>query len=118
MADANLIKNADLARVREQEFVYLFTGSLKKLFEALSVTRKMATVINVSAADVVILIVVGFAVPIPTAWVNRQAALSVLCGHNVNADAGNRNAASAKRIKLRIIFKGIVGLLGDIVCIE
>ena len=41
MADANLIKNADLARVREQEFVYLFTGSLKKLFEALSVTRKI-----------------------------------------------------------------------------
>lgn len=42
MADANLIKNADLARVREQEFVYLFTGSLKKLVEALSVTRKIA----------------------------------------------------------------------------
>lgn len=41
MADANLIKNADLARVREQEFVYLFTGSLKKLMEALSVTRKL-----------------------------------------------------------------------------
>lgn len=42
MTDANLIKNADLARVREQEFVYMFTGSLKKLFEALSVTRKIA----------------------------------------------------------------------------
>ena len=41
MADANLIKNADLARVREQEFVYLFNGSLKKLLEALSVTRKI-----------------------------------------------------------------------------
>lgn len=41
MADTNLIKNADLARVREQEFVYLFTGSLKKLFEALSVTRQI-----------------------------------------------------------------------------
>ena len=41
MADANLIKNADLARVREQEFVYMFTGSLNKLFEALSVTRKI-----------------------------------------------------------------------------
>lgn len=41
MADANLIKNADLARVREQEFVYMFTGSLKKLMEALSVTRKI-----------------------------------------------------------------------------
>ena len=42
MADANLIKNADLARVREQEFVYMFTGSLKKLMEALSVTRQIA----------------------------------------------------------------------------
>ena len=42
MAENNLIKTADLARVREQEFVYLFNGSLKKLFEALSVTRKIA----------------------------------------------------------------------------
>ena len=42
MADAKLIKNADLARVREQEFVYLFTGSLKKFFEAMGVTRKIA----------------------------------------------------------------------------
>lgn len=41
-AENNLIKSADLARVREQEFVYLFNGSLKKLFEALSVTRKIA----------------------------------------------------------------------------
>ena len=41
MAETNLIKNADLARVREQEFVYLFTGSLKKLYEAMSVTRKI-----------------------------------------------------------------------------
>lgn len=41
MAEANLIKNADLARVREQEFVYMFTGSLKKLLEAMSVTRKI-----------------------------------------------------------------------------
>jgi hypothetical protein len=41
MADANLIKNADLARVREEEFVYLFNGSLKKLLEALSITRKI-----------------------------------------------------------------------------
>ena len=39
MAENNLIKNADLARVREQEFVYLFTGSLKKLLEAMSITR-------------------------------------------------------------------------------
>lgn len=42
MAENNLIKTADLARVREQEFVYMFTGSLKKLFEAMSVTRKIA----------------------------------------------------------------------------
>lgn len=42
MADANLIKNADLARVREQEFVYMFVGSLKKFLEAMSVTRKIA----------------------------------------------------------------------------
>lgn len=41
MAETNLIKNADLARVREQEFVYLFNGSLKKLLEALSVARKI-----------------------------------------------------------------------------
>lgn len=41
MADTNLIKNADLARVREQEFVYMFTESLKKLMEAMSITRKL-----------------------------------------------------------------------------
>jgi hypothetical protein len=41
MAETNLIKTADLARVREQEFVYLFTGSLKKLFEAMSITRQI-----------------------------------------------------------------------------
>ena len=41
MAENNLIKNANLARVREQEFVYLFTGSLKKLFEAMSITRQI-----------------------------------------------------------------------------
>ena len=41
MAEANIIKKDDLARVREQEFVYMFTGSLKKLFEALGVTRKI-----------------------------------------------------------------------------
>lgn len=40
-AEANLIKNANLARVREQEFVYLFAGSLKKLFEAMSITRQI-----------------------------------------------------------------------------
>ena len=42
MAEANLIKTADLARVREIEFVYNFNGSLKKLTEALGVTRKIA----------------------------------------------------------------------------
>ena len=42
MADAKLIKNADLARVREQEFVYMFVGSLKKFLKAMSVTRKIA----------------------------------------------------------------------------
>ena len=41
MTETNLIKNADLARVREQEFVYLCTGSLKKLFEAMSITRQI-----------------------------------------------------------------------------
>ena len=41
MAENNLIKSADLARVREQEFVYMFVGSLKKLLEALGVTRKI-----------------------------------------------------------------------------
>ena len=41
-ADTKLIKSADLARVREQEFVYLFNGSLKTLSEAMSVTRKIA----------------------------------------------------------------------------
>lgn len=39
MADANLIKKADLARVREIDFAYSFGGSLKKLTEALGVTR-------------------------------------------------------------------------------
>lgn len=41
-AEANLIKKADLARVREAEFVELFTGSITKLMEALGVTRKIA----------------------------------------------------------------------------
>ena len=41
MADANLIKKADLARAREQEFVYMFNGSIKKLMEVMSVTRKI-----------------------------------------------------------------------------
>lgn len=41
-AETNLIKSADLARVREVEFVTMFGGSLKKLTEALGVTRKVA----------------------------------------------------------------------------
>lgn len=41
MADANLIKKADLQRVREIEFVNLFGESVKKLMEALGVTRKI-----------------------------------------------------------------------------
>lgn len=41
-ADANLIKKADLARVREVDFVNRFGYSLKKLTEALGVTRKIA----------------------------------------------------------------------------
>lgn len=42
MADANLIKKNDLARVREVEFVEMFGYSIKKLMEALGVTRKIA----------------------------------------------------------------------------
>ena len=42
MAENNLITAADLARVREQEFAYMFTGSLTKLMEALGITRKIA----------------------------------------------------------------------------
>lgn len=41
MADANLIKKADLAKAREIEFVNLFSESIKKLIEALGVTRKI-----------------------------------------------------------------------------
>lgn len=40
-ADAQLIKKSDLARVREVEFVNLFGYSIKKLMEALGVTRKI-----------------------------------------------------------------------------
>ncbi len=39
--DEKLIKKADLARVREVEFVEMFTGSIKRLVEALGVTRKI-----------------------------------------------------------------------------
>lgn len=39
MAETNLIKNEDLARVREIEFAEMFGGDLRKLREALSITR-------------------------------------------------------------------------------
>lgn len=42
MAETNLIKKADLARVREVDFTTRFNGSVKKLVEALGVTRKIA----------------------------------------------------------------------------
>lgn len=41
-AEANLIKKADLARVREIEFTEMFGYSIKKLMEALGITRKIA----------------------------------------------------------------------------
>jgi hypothetical protein len=41
-AEANLIKKADLARAREVEFTYIFSESVRKLVEALGVTRKVA----------------------------------------------------------------------------
>lgn len=41
MAENNLIKNTDLIRVREIEFVNIFGDSVKKLVEALGVTRKI-----------------------------------------------------------------------------
>lgn len=40
-AEENLIKKADLARVREVEFTFMFGESLKKLVEALGVTRRI-----------------------------------------------------------------------------
>lgn len=42
MAENNLIKKADLARAREVEFVSIFGDNLKKLTEALGVTRMIA----------------------------------------------------------------------------
>lgn len=42
MAENNLIKKTDLARAREIEFVSLFSENIKKLVEALGVTRKIA----------------------------------------------------------------------------
>lgn len=41
MAEENLIKSADLVRIREFEFTYMFTESIKKLVEALGITRKI-----------------------------------------------------------------------------
>lgn len=41
MAETNLIKKADLAKAREVEFVYRFNDSIKKLVQALGVTRKI-----------------------------------------------------------------------------
>lgn len=43
-AETNLIKNADLAKAREVEFTYNFGESIKKLVEALGVTRKIPMV--------------------------------------------------------------------------
>ena len=40
-AEENLIKKSDLVRAREIEFVALFGESIKKLVEALGVTRKI-----------------------------------------------------------------------------
>lgn len=40
-AEANLSKSANFARVREREFVEIFQGDLRKLTEALGVTRKI-----------------------------------------------------------------------------
>lgn len=42
MAENNLIKKEDLARVREIEFAELFSGDLRKLREVLGVTRMIA----------------------------------------------------------------------------
>lgn len=42
MAETNLIKKADLAKAREIEFTYNFSENVRKLMEALGVTRKIA----------------------------------------------------------------------------
>lgn len=44
MAEENLITKKDLAKVREIDFVYRFNDSIKKLIEALGVTRKIPKV--------------------------------------------------------------------------
>ena len=41
-AENNLIKNADLTKVREIDFTLQFEDSIKKLIEALGITRKIA----------------------------------------------------------------------------
>lgn len=41
MAETNLTKSADLARVREVELTQIFSYSIKKLVEALGITRKI-----------------------------------------------------------------------------
>lgn len=41
MAENNLIKKADLARAREIEFTYNFSEGVRKLIEALGITRKI-----------------------------------------------------------------------------
>lgn len=41
-AEANLIKSEDLVKAREIEFTYMFGESIRKLMEALGVTRKIA----------------------------------------------------------------------------
>ena len=41
-AETNLITSADLVKAREIEFTYTFGESIKKLMEALGVTRKIA----------------------------------------------------------------------------
>lgn len=43
-AEANLIKKADLARAREIDFAFRFEDGIKKLIEALGVTRKIPKV--------------------------------------------------------------------------
>lgn len=40
-AEARLSKSANFARVREREFVEIFNGDIRKLTEALGVTRKI-----------------------------------------------------------------------------
>lgn len=40
-AEENLIKSEDLVRIREVEFTFMFSESIKKLVEALGITRKI-----------------------------------------------------------------------------